>query len=538
MTRTHRVAMLSCTALLAVGVAACGSSNDDNGGDSASGGGATPEAQKGNADTYILGTTDKVVSLDPAGAYDLGSQQLIGNMYQNLLSIPAGGNKPEPDAAESCEFSDPKTYVCTLKADLKFSSGDPLTSEDVKFSLDRQLKIADPSGPSSLLASLKDVEATDPTTVTMNLKKADGTWPFILTHNVAAIVPSKIYPADAKQPDDKAIGSGPYKLDKYTPNQQAVFSLNPEYNGPNKGLTPNVIVSYFEQPSALKLAIEQGDVDIAYRSLSPTDLEALKADTSKGVKVIDGAGTEIRYIVFNVSKKPVDNIAIRKAVAQIIDRQSIATNVYKDTVKPLYSTVPAALPGAKESFKDTFPDPDVEAAKATLEEAGVKTPIALDGWYTPTHYGPVEVDLWNEIKRQLEESGLFTVKLDSTEWTQYKDAAFAKGQYYFYGMGWFPDYPDGDNYLAPFMRDGGFFQNGYSNKDVNAALDTELASDDEAERTEAFGVVQDKQAEDVPLIPLWEGKQIAAIKDTVEGVEKTFDPAFQFRFWLVTKKES
>ena len=68
----------------------------------------------------------------------------------------------------------------------------------------------------------------------MKLNKVDATWPFILTHNVAAIVPDEIYPADAKQPDDKAIGSGPYKLDKYTPNQQAVFSANPEYNGPNK----------------------------------------------------------------------------------------------------------------------------------------------------------------------------------------------------------------------------------------------------------------------------------------------------------------
>src|SRR3954453_19079474 len=240
MTRTHRVAMLSCTALLAVGAAACGSSNNDDKASSSNSGGATPAAAKGNADTYIVGTTDPVVSLDPAGAYDLGSQQLIGNMYQNLLSVPAGGNKPQPDAAESCDWSDKKTYVCKLKAGLKFSSGDPLTSEDVKFSLDRQLKIADPSGPSSLLASLDSVEATDPTTVTMKLKKADATWPFILTHNVAAIVPSKIYPADKKQPDDKAVGSGPYKLVKYTPNQQAVFAINESYNGPSKGTTPNV----------------------------------------------------------------------------------------------------------------------------------------------------------------------------------------------------------------------------------------------------------------------------------------------------------
>jgi peptide/nickel transport system substrate-binding protein len=529
------MAVFGCTALLAVGTAACGSSDDNGGGGNqpASGGGGG-----GNADTVILGTTDKVVSLDPAGAYDLGSQQLIGNMYQFLMSVPAGENKPSPDAAESCDFQDPKTYVCKLKPGLKFSSGDPLTSEDVKFSLERQLKIADPSGPSSLLASLKSVDATDPQTVTFHLKKADATWPFILTHNVAAIVPDEIYPPDKKQPDDKAVGSGPYTLTKYTPNQQAVFKINPEYNGSNKGQTENFIVQYYEQPSALKLAIEQGDVDVAYRSLSPTDIESLKSESDQGVKVVDGAGTEIRYIVFNVEKKPVDDVKVRQAIAQVIDRDAITEQIYKGTATPLYSSVPAAFPGHKDSFKDAYGDPDPEKAKALLEEAGVKTPVQLDGWYTPTHYGPVEVDLWNELKRQLEATGLFKVKIDSTEWDQYKDEAFAKHTYYFYGLGWFPDYPDADNYLAPFLRDGGFFQNGYSNKEVNDLLDSELKTDDQDKRTEAFEKIQDIEAKDVPIIPLWEGKQVAAVREGVEGVEKTFDPAFQFRFWVVTKKSS
>src|SRR3954449_7356651 len=222
--RAYRMAVVGCTALLAVGAAACGSSSDNK--TSTSGDSSTPEASKGNADTVIVGTTDKVISLDPAGAYDLGSQQIIGNVYQNLVTIPAGGNTPQPDAADSCDFKDPKTYVCTLKDGLKFSSGDPLTSEDVKFSLDRMIKIADPGGPSSLLSSLDNVEATDPKTVTMHLKKPDGTWPFILTHNVAAIVPSKIFPPDKKQADNKVIGSGPYQLVKYTPNQQAVLKIN------------------------------------------------------------------------------------------------------------------------------------------------------------------------------------------------------------------------------------------------------------------------------------------------------------------------
>ncbi|MDA0170668.1 ABC transporter substrate-binding protein [Solirubrobacter taibaiensis] len=486
----------------------------------------------------ILGTTDKVAALDPAACYDLGCQQVIGNVYQTLLSVPAGQNKPAPDAAESCEFSDPKTYTCKLKADLKFSSGDPLTAEDVKFSLDRMLKIEDPTGPYTLLGSLDSVEVTDPTTVTMKLNKVDSTFPFILTHNVGAIVPDEVYPADKIQPEAKIVGSGPYKLDKYTPNQQAVFSANPEYTGPNKAQTPNFIVQYFDQPSALKLAIEGGEVDVAYRTLSPTDLEDLRNKADQGVKVVDGAGTEIRYAVFNVTKEPVKDKAVRQAVAQSIDRDAIAETVYKGTVTPLYSTVPAAFPGSKKSFEEAYGAADAAKAKAILDEAGVKTPVELDAWYTPSRYGSAEADMWNEIKRQLEATNLFKVNLDSTEWDQYKEEAFTKGTYYFYGLGWFPDFPDADNYLTPFMRDGGFFANGYENKEVNDLLDEQIATDDSAVREEAFGKIQDIQAEDVPVVPFWEGKQVAAVREGVEGVEKTFDAAFLFRFWLVTKKDS
>ena len=165
--RAHRMAVFGCTALLAY----WRSSMRRLATTTPAEGTARPPPAVATPTRVILGTTDKVVALDPVGAYDLGSQQLIGNIYQNLLSVPAGGNKPEPDAAESCEFSDTKTYVCKLKPDLKFSSGDPLTSEDVKFSLDRMVKIEDPTGPYTLLGSLDSVEATDPTTVTMKLKQ-------------------------------------------------------------------------------------------------------------------------------------------------------------------------------------------------------------------------------------------------------------------------------------------------------------------------------------------------------------------------------
>ncbi len=316
----------------------------------------------------------------------------------------------------------------------------------------------------------------------MKLKKPDATWPFILTHNVAAIVPDEIYPADAKQPDDKAIGSGPYQLEKYTPNQQAVFKVNPEYTGANKGQTENFIVQYFEQASALKLAIEQGDVDVAYRSLSPTDLEALRGEEDKGVKVVDGDGTEIRYIVFNVKNKPVDNARRpqgdrpghrpRRDRGERLQGHRHARCTRRFRPRSRARRRPSRTPSAIR----IRPRP-----RRSSRRPASRPRSSIEGWYTPTHYGPVEVDLWNEIKRQLEASGLFKVNLDSTEWDQYKEEAFAKHTYSTYGLGWFPDYPDADNYLSPFMRDGGFFQNGYSNKDVNDALDKELGSQDSAD---------------------------------------------------------
>ncbi len=92
--------------------------------------------------------------------------------------------------------------------------------------------------------------------------------------------------------------------------------------------------------------MEQGDVDVAYRSLSPTDLEDLKS--AEGVNVVQGEGAEIRYLNFNLDLQPGDDdaqkLAIRQAVAQTIDRQSIVDNVYNGTVKPLYSMIPASLP--------------------------------------------------------------------------------------------------------------------------------------------------------------------------------------------------
>lgn len=525
MTRLRgRGLVASLAALAAVTAVGCGET-----------GGTTGEAA-----TLIHGTTDPPVSYDPAGSYDLPSWNVIYNTYQNLLQIPPGGNRPEPDAAEQCDFTDPKTYECTLKEGLKFSDGSDLTAEDVKFSFDRNLKIADPQGASSLFANLKSVQTPDDQTVVFNLKAPDATWPFLLTTGGAAIVPSDVYSPTKIQPSDEVVGSGPYMVADYQEGQQTVLEVNPEYTGRNTPQNERVIIQQFDKSSALKLALEQAEVDIAYRNLSPTEIDDLRAQEGEGISVVEGEGTEIRYLVFNLDLQPgtsdQQKLAVRRAVAYTIDRESIASNVYNDTVEPLYSMVPQGLEFATEAFKDEYGEsPDPDAAEQELDKAGVDTPVDMELWYTPSHYGPASGDEYAEIQRQLEADGLFNVELKSTEWNQYSEAAFTD-KYPVYQLGWFPDFPDADNYTSPFYAKDSFLNHHYSDPQMEKLLAEEKATTDEQERAQAFEQIQQIGAEDAPTIPIWQGNQIAGIQDGVTGVEDTFDPSFQFRYYLMSKE--
>jgi peptide/nickel transport system substrate-binding protein len=491
----------------------------------------------GGGGTIIRGTIDQPVSYDPAGAYDLPSYDALVNIYQNLLQIPPGGTKPEPEAAQSCDFTNDTTYECTLKDGLQFSDGSPLTAQDVKFSFDRNIGIADPNGASSLLTNLKSTEAPDPKTVIFHLKAPDVTFPSLLTAMSFAIVPSDVFPKDKLQPSDKVIGSGRYTVASYEPGQQTVLVKNDNYTGEDPAKNDRAIIQYFDKASALKLAVEQGDVDLAYRNLSPTDYDDLRKNPD--INIIGGKGIEIRYLVFNEDLQPGANdaqkLAIRRAVAYTIDRQAIVDNVYSGTVQPLYSMIPQGLDFATQPFKDEYgASPDVNAAKAELQKAGVKTPVDLEIWWTPTHYGPVSGDEYAEIKHELDGSGLFNVTLKSSEWTQYSEAALTD-KYPQFQLGFFPDYPEPDDYASNLWGSQAFLNDHYSNAKVDKLLAEEKATTNTATRQKAFTEIQKIAAADAPTIPIWQGGQVAAVRDNIHGVEETFDPAFLFRFWVITK---
>jgi peptide/nickel transport system substrate-binding protein len=523
---------------LVISLAACGEDDEGGNGGQAAGGAGEP---------WILGTTDTVTALDPAGSYDLGSSTLEYNLYQTLLTVPANSTEIVGDAAESCEYDDPQTLTCTLKEGLQFSNGNDLTSSDVAYSFERAINIQDANGAAIyLLGSITDeakdgtvtlnegaIETPDDTTVIFHLDQPDTTFQYVLTYpGSGAIVDEDTFPADTKLADEEIVGSGPYKLSQYKAGDQAVLELNENYTGDNTGGAPQVFVKYYSEASALKLAAENGEVDVAWRSLSPPDIADLEGN--EDLTVATGQGAEIRYWVWKVDGPVGKDAAVRQAAAQVFDREAIAQDAYDGTVDPLYSIVPPGFAGQKDSFQETYGEPDPAAAQQILDDAGIDTPVKLTVGWTPTHYGPNAEDEANEVERQLEQSGLFDVTLKSTEWEQYQ-TIYKEGAYDLFMLGWFPDYPDADTYLSPFVVDGGFFTNGYSNPEANQLVDAEQGTEDPAEREQIFGQLQDLVAQDVPFIPSWVGQNTGIYGAGMEGVEDTLDPSFIFRFWLVTK---
>jgi peptide/nickel transport system substrate-binding protein len=495
-------------------------------------GAAWARGDRAEATTLVDGTTDSVTNIDPANEYDFGTFTLDLLIYQGLYGFPHGA-KLEPVLATKCT---PKgtnaTWFCTLRRNVKFSDGSPFTSADVKHTFDRVLKIKGDQGIYALLSNLKSTTTNGTYGVTFHLKSPQSTWPFILATSAGFIVPKSLYPADKIRDNSQSqMGTGPYELVKYTPGQQAVFKANSNFWGP-KPKNDNLIINYYSKSSTMKLALQRGEIDMAFRDFTPTELQSL--GKASGIKVHTGPGVVIRYLVFNPTRAPTNNIAVRKAIAYLMPRQTIATRVYHGFVQPLYSMVPAGLPGHIDAFASQYGrTPSVAKARAVLKAGGITTPVALDLWWTPSHYGDASADEYAEIQRALNGSGLFKVTLKSAEWAQY--SAQPGKRYNAFQLGWFPDYPDAEDYIVPFYQPDNFMANGYNSKPMNALIKKEYGAKTTAGRLGAIRQAQVLAAKEVPIIPYWQQKMIAVSKTNVKGVDSTLDAAFQMRFWLISK---
>ncbi|GGP67146.1 MULTISPECIES: ABC transporter substrate-binding protein [Streptomyces] len=488
-----------------------------------------------------VGTTSSPSTLDPAAAWD-GSWELMRNVYQTLVSFPTGSTSPEPDAAESCKFTDATSmaYRCTLKKNLKFSNGEKLDAEAVKYSIDRIVDIHFKGGPAGMLGSLDRVETKGEDTVVFHLNKSDATFPFILATPAMSLVAPGDYRKDKIRDDGKVTGSGPYLLESYEGRKTAELKKNPDYKGFAKRKNDAVTIRYFEKSADMVSALKADEIDATYRGLTAEEVVSLEdnKDDNAGLQIVESTGADIRFLVFNPRDPAAANPAVRKAIAHVVDRDALVAKVYRGTAEPLYSMIPKGIAGHTTSFFDTFGDPDVSKAKNILSEAGITEPVKMTFWYTTDRYGSATEPEFQELKRQLEASGLFKITLRGEPWQKFQEG-FNKGKYPVFGRGWFPDFPDPDNFVAPFVGQEPVTGSPYINKEITQQLIP--ASRQESDRgavSKQFERAQEILVNDVRLLPLWQGKLYIAAGEDIGGGERALDPQTVMQLWELYRKAS
>ncbi|MEV0092987.1 ABC transporter substrate-binding protein [Streptomyces sp. NPDC050738] len=523
----RKTLVLSATVcLLAPVLAACGGSGSGGGGKA---------IVVGTTDAYEA-TKDTPAPFDPAYAYDASAWNILRQTVQTLVHVPRGGGVPVPDAASDCHFTDHEneSYRCTLRGGLKFANGKAITSADVKYSIDRVRNINDEAGPVSLLENIDTIEPAGDQAVVFHLKTPDATFPYKLSTPAAGIVDKDTYAPKKLREGLQVDGSGPYTLKTETKGDQvvkAVFTKNPNYKGDLKIENDKVELRSFPDADAMGKALKSGDIDMMTRTMSPEQIQQMSTAPEQGINLVELPGLEIRYLAFNTNDPSVKNKAVRQAMAQVIDRGRLASQVYGATAEPLYSLIPTSISGHSNSFFNKYGDPSRTKAASLLRTAGIHTPVKLVLHYTTDHYGSGTAKEFKVLQEQLNASGLFDVTVQGTKWSEYRPAQ-KKNTYAVYGLGWFPDFPDPDNYIAPFLDKGNFLNTPYVNTAIRTTYipESRKATDRNA-ASATFGKVQDIVANDVPVLPIWQGKQYVAARDDITGVEWAVNSSSDLQLW-------
>ena len=527
---------------------------------------APTEAPAGTpADTIIIGTTDTIASFDPADAYSTRDWEVIKNINEGLLKWkPGTGDELMPALATSMPdiSADGLTYTFTLKDGIKFGDGTDLTAQIYADSINRLLTIGPdcPNGVADALATpyLASAEATDDKTLVFHLKTPVAYFLQILASATYTPADPNKFPADKCElfPDAPIYGTGPWFVSQFTPQEQIVFEPNPYYTGDLKPQVKQVIVRFFSDPQTEALAIQNGEIDVAWRYLGPELIGQLKGVSGLHVGTINGGS--IRYLILNHTMAPTDDPNVVKAIASAIDRNEISDTVFGGEVNPIYSMVPPGFLGASEAFDTMYASPNLDAAKTYLEASGYSesNPLQLEMWYPPEHYGASTAAWMQVIQKQLEATGEIKVTLQSQEWSTYV-STLTGGEAYSVGvLGWFYDYPDPSNYMDPFVYNGGEGTNVSPSaagtdygKPINAKaqqlVDLMTQADVETDltkRADLYKQAEDVYADLVVTLPLFLNPENVVFRDNIHASDQYASPdtlniggTIEFNYSTLTK---
>ena len=511
-------------------------------------------------ETLIIGTTDSVETcIDPARAYDFFGWEIIQSLGCPLVEYKAGATGSAEDLIPSLATSwnvtaDGLQWAFNLRQGVKYDDNTEFTADDVKYTFDRGIGIADEDGAFVGIGYGDIIQSV--TVVSTYVVRFDLKIPFAAFLSLMACQASYIVdPAHAPKSgaswsvDDVIVykdgdargshpmGLGPYRLKSWTrvagKDTEMTLEANPLYWNAAAGYpkTKTIVFAFKADSAGLAIAMTAGDVDVAFRQLSATDITTMKSNTN--VHVWEGTGAFIQYLCMQQKNAPFNNVKIRKAVAAAINRTTLVDTVFNGQAEELFSMIPIGMFGHTDAFQ-AVGNPNYTLTRELLGELGYNenNKFSFTLWYETSGHYPQSPQQALVLKSSLEASGVISVSLEARDWAAYKVARSQEiMQAYIYG--WYPDYIDPDDYIYPFVQSSGgsWLHHNYANPQMDQLIAWARGNTTEAARTDLYGQIQDLMVQDVPLIPLYQSSAYAVSKLNVKGIY--LDITQQWRNWLV-----
>ena len=468
----------------------CGKSEPSNAGHG--------EAGHGPAELIVAVIAD-AGRLDPHTVTDAASMRVIENMYSTLLRYGDRYGDFENDLAESVDVSDDgRTWTIKLVDGATFHSGNPVTAEAVKFSIER---IIEKNVRAQQFDSVASIETPDERTVVMTLAEPLAPFRSYLAYPMNAIVDPAVVEANDGSLDSADAGSGPFKLVDWQRDRHVILEKHEGYHVDGLPKVARLKFRPIADQTARTTALRTGEVHLVHE-VAPKDAPILEA--ADGVVVESVPGTFWEYIGLNCQREPFNDMRLRHRVAETVNREQL-----NKLVKFGRATVLSGGPIPPNHW--AYAGLDLYEPKATVDPRGIELKVELIVDASVAY----QVRAAEVIKQQLKPLGI-DVTIQGLESAVFFDR-LGKGEFQMTVVGWM-GFVDPDEWTWNlFHSDGKYNQQGYSNEQVDALLDEGRRTLDREKRKDIYREAQRIIADEAPMVFLYVNDQTSAWRENVKG---------------------
>ena len=474
---------------------------------------ATTAAGPKKGGTLILARAGEVTNLDPHKVPAFTSARVFELIYSYLMRLDENlAVQPDLAASLPTTSSDGKQVTVKLRTGVKFHNGDALTSADVKYTFDRIIDTKNSAVARSFFGDVSAITAPDESTVVFDLKTPNAALIAYMAHPNTGIVSKKI---GESNPDlskkETAIGSGPFKLAEWVPDNFMRFEANKNYYVSGQPYLDGIRINVVPDETGLTAALRTKAADMAI----VVDAKVARTlRTESGVTLSAKPSLSYNLLFVNTKRKPFDNLKVRQAIAYAIDRKAIIDAVAFGEGEVTGPIAPALTNYALPTSQYPLYTRDVAKAKQLLTEAAVG-PVSFT-MLTQTTEPAYAKDIAQLVQAQLAEIGV-TMKIETLEFTQWVDR-WLKADFDM-APGLNGGGPDPDFYVFRYFTDDGNlnFVTSYKNPISSDAIKQARATTDVAKRKELYTTAQKELVNGVPFVWLYVGRDYNATLPTTKG---------------------